>query len=288
MKQIIQNFKTGKISLKELPSPALQGGGILVKTVNSLISIGTEKLMLDLARKNIVAKAIDRPDQAKQVIEKVRKEGLKTTYQKVLNRLEEPKPLGYSRCGEVIGVGKNGGNFRVGDRVACAGAGYASHAEIIFVPKNLAVKIPEKISFEEAAYTTLGAIALQGIRQAEPRLGDIVFVMGLGLLGLITVQLLKANGCVVIGSDIDNSKLKLARELGADHTIHAKDSQQVDLVKDLTRNQGVDAVIITASSKSNEPIELSAELARQKGKVIAVGNNIDFQRTILYAATSIF
>jgi predicted dehydrogenase/threonine dehydrogenase-like Zn-dependent dehydrogenase len=271
MKQIVQNFKNGQLRLKEVPAPNTATGGVLVKTVNSLISIGTEKMMLDLARKSMLGKAKERPDQVQQVIKKVKKEGLKSTYLKVMNQLEEPKPLGYSCSGIVLEVGENGGNFQVGDRVACAGAGYANHAEINFVPKNLVVKIPESVSFEEAAYSTLGAIALQGVRQAEPSLGDIVFVMGLGLLGLITVQLLKANGCIVIGSDLNSNKIKLAQNLGIDHAFHGNKGELLHQVQRITQNQGVDAVIITASSKSNEPIELAGELARSKSKIIAVG-----------------
>ncbi|MBA7519425.1 Inositol 2-dehydrogenase/D-chiro-inositol 3-dehydrogenase [subsurface metagenome] len=271
MKQIVQNFKNGQLSLKEVPAPNTATGGVLVKTVNSLISIGTEKMMLDLGRKSMLGKAKERPDQVQQVIKKVKKEGLKSTYQKVMNQLEEPKPLGYSCSGIVLEVGENGGNFQVGDRVACAGAGYANHAEINYIPKNLTVKIPDSVSFEEAAYTTLSAIALQGVRQAEPNLGDVVFVMGLGLLGLITVQLLKANGCIVIGSDLDSSKIKVAQNLGIDYAFMGDQFDMLSQVNTITQNQGVDVVIITASSKSNEPIELAAELARHKSKVIAVG-----------------
>jgi len=271
MKQIVQNFKNGQLGLKEVPAPTTSTGGVLVKTINSLISIGTEKMMLDLARKSMVGKAKERPDQVQQVINKVKKEGLKTTYQKVMNKLEEPKALGYSCSGIVLEVGENGGNFQMGDRVACAGAGYANHAEINFVPKNLAVRIPDSVSFEDAAYTTLGAIALQGVRQTEPSLGDVVFVMGLGLLGLITVQLLKANGCVVIGSDLNPNRVKQSQKFGIDYAFIGDQGDMLSKVNSLTQNQGVDAVIITASSKSNKPIELAAELARQKGRVVAVG-----------------
>jgi len=271
MRQIVQNFRNGKLYLKEVPSPNISPGGILVKTVNSLISIGTEKLMLDLARKSMIGKARERPDQVHQVVEKIKKEGLKSTYKKLMNQLDEPKPLGYSCSGIVIEVGENGGNFQVGDRVACAGAGYANHAEINFVPKNLAVRIPPDVSFEEAAYTTVGAIALQGVRQTEPNLGDVVFVMGLGLLGLITIQLLKANGCIVIGSDINPERVKLAIKLGIDRALLVNEDNIVHETKKLTYGYGVDSVIITASTKSNEPIELSAELSRHKGKVVALG-----------------
>ncbi|NOQ98252.1 MAG: zinc-binding dehydrogenase, partial [Calditrichae bacterium] len=271
MKQIVQNFKNGKLSLKEVPTPNLSQGGILVKTANSLISIGTEKYMLDIARKSLLGKAKERPDQVRQVIEKVKKEGVRSTYQKVMNQLDEPKPIGYSCSGIVLAVGENGGNFQVGDRVACAGAGYANHGEVNFIPKNLAVKIPDTVSLEEAAYTTVGAIALQGIRQADPSIGDIVFVLGLGLLGLITVQLLKANGCTVIGTDLDPQKVKIAKKLGIDYAIYGKYDHVISEVQKITQNHGADAVIITAGTKSNEPIELAAEVTRQKGRVVAVG-----------------
>jgi predicted dehydrogenase/threonine dehydrogenase-like Zn-dependent dehydrogenase len=271
MKQIVQNFKNGKLTLKEVPSPNLSPGGILVKTANSLISVGTEKYMLDIARKSLIGKAKERPDQVKQVIDKVKKEGLRSTYQKVMNQLDEPKPLGYSCSGIVLAIGDNGGNFRVGDRVACGGAGYANHGEVNFVPKNLAVKIPGVVSMEEAAYTTVGAIALQGIRQADPKIGDVVFVLGLGLLGLITIQLLKANGCIVIGSDLDPAKVKIAQKFGMDYAISGKADHIVSEVDLITQSHGADITIITAGTKSNEPIELAAEVTRQKGRVVAVG-----------------
>jgi len=271
MKQIVQNFKNGKLSLKDVPTPNLSTGGILVKTAHSLISVGTEKYMLDIARKSLIGKAKERPDQVKQVIDKVKKEGLISTYQKVMNQLDEPKPLGYSCSGTVLEVGENGGNFQVGDRVACGGAGYANHSEVNFVPKNLAVKIPNAVSLEEAAYTTVGAIALQGIRQADPNIGDIVFVLGLGLIGLITMQLLKANGCTVIGTDLDPEKIKIAKQFGMDYGLSGKTDHIVSEVGMITQGQGADTVIITAGTKSNEPIELAAEVVRQKGRVVAVG-----------------
>jgi predicted dehydrogenase len=271
VKQIVQSFKTGKLETKEVPVPACLQNGVLVKTAYSVISIGTEKLMIDLAKKSLIGKAKARPDQVKQVLQKVKKEGLKSTYQKVLNTLDEPKPLGYSCSGVVMEVGINGGNFQVGDRVACAGAGYANHAEVNFIPKNLVARIPTGVDLKDAAYTTIGAIALQGVRQAEPNLGDTVFVLGLGLLGLITVQLLKANGCRVIGADINRSRVELAKKLGADFAWVADSEKHIENTKSTTEGHGVDAVIITASSDSNEPIELAAELARKKGIVVAVG-----------------
>jgi predicted dehydrogenase/threonine dehydrogenase-like Zn-dependent dehydrogenase len=271
LKQIVNNFKTGKLRLVEVPSPACQDGGIVIKNICSLVSIGTEKMMIDLAKKSLVNKAKERPDQVQQVIQKVKNEGLVSTYKKVMNALDEPKPLGYSCSGIIVEIGNNGGNFQVGDRVACAGAGFANHAEFNFIPKNLAVKIPENVSFEEAAYTTVGAIALQGVRQSEPNLGDIACVIGLGLLGLLTVQLLKANGCIVIGTDLDKKKVKLAQKLGADYAFQADRSKLISKVKQITQDQGVDVVIISASSKSNEPIEMAADLSRHKGKVVALG-----------------
>jgi predicted dehydrogenase/threonine dehydrogenase-like Zn-dependent dehydrogenase len=271
VKQIVQSFKTGKLEFIDVPAPICMPNGILVRTVFSLISIGTEKLMIDLAKKSLIGKAKERPDQVKQVVDKVKKEGLKQTYKKVLNKLEDPKPLGYSCSGKVIEVGTNGGNFQVGDFVACAGAGYANHAEVNFVPKNLAVKIPKGVALEDAAYTTVGAIALQGVRQVEPKLGDVVFVMGLGLLGLITIQLLKASGCIVIGSDLNPNRLKLANKLGIDRALLVDKDNIIDETEKLTDGHGADAVIIAASTKSNAPIESSAQLTRRKGKVIALG-----------------
>ena len=212
---------------------------------------------------------MDRPDLVRKVLERVRKDGVVETAKMVLGRLDQPAALGYSCAGVVLEAGAKASGFRAGDRVACAGQNYASHAEIVYVPKNLCVHIPDGVEFEDAAFVTLGAIAMQGVRQAEPRLGDRVAVIGLGLLGQLTVQLLKAQGCIVLGSDIAEDKLELARRLGADVT-----ALPIDLANAATafsEGHGLDVVMITASTKDNGPIEMAGEIARKKGRVVVVG-----------------
>jgi len=269
MKQLIQSFKTGELGLFEVPAPICQESGALVETTVSLVSAGTEKMLVDFAKKSILSKAKDRPDLVKQVVDKMKKEGIKNTLEKVFTKLDTPIPLGYSLSGRVVEVGSNMSGVNIGDRVACGGAGYANHSEINYVPKNLMVKIPDGVDDIDASFVTVGAIALQGVRQCEPKLGDRVAVIGLGLLGQLTVQLLKANGCKVIGSDVDPDKIELAKKLGANEVCHAK-----DLIKksnEFTNGYGVDAVVITASTKSNQPTIDSAEISRMRGRVIFVG-----------------
>jgi polar amino acid transport system substrate-binding protein len=219
MKQILQNVRSGVVSAYDVPSPGVQRGRVLVRTAASLISAGTEKVAVDSGKKSLLGRAKERPDLVKQVIEKVRAEGLIKAYRSVQTKLDGTTALGYSAAGIVSAVGDGVTGFLPGDRVACAGAGYASHAEVISVPQNLCVRLPENVSFEEGAFGTLGAIALQGVRLAEPTLGEAVVVMGLGLLGQLTVQLLRANGCRVFGIDLDRTKFELAIELGAEMSL---------------------------------------------------------------------
>lgn len=270
MKQVIQNFKTGELSVGDVPPPALRPSGVLVRTVRSLISAGTERGTVSVGQSSLVGKARQRPDLVKQVIDNVRREGVAATMQKVKTRLESLKPLGYSAAGVVAAVGEGVTDLKVGDRVACAGAGYASHAEIIFVPRNLCTKIPDGVSFDDASYTTLGAIAMQGVRQAEVRLGEAVAVIGLGLLGQITVQLLRASGCRVVGIDVDERTVERAKRSGADLALRRSDDveRQIDA---FTSGHGADAVIITASTSSADPIELAGAIARDRAKVVVVG-----------------
>ncbi len=278
MFQIIQYQKTGEMSIEEVPAPRLKDGGVLVQNVFSLISTGTERTSVETAQASLIGKARSRPDLVRQVIDNVKREGLLATYEKVQNRLDNYKELGYSSAGIVVESSVT--TFKPGDRVACAG--YAYHAEFIFVPKNLVVKIPAGVSFEEAAFTTLGAIALQGVRQADVRIGEQVAVIGLGLVGLITVQLLKANGCRVIGLDISENNFELAKKLGCDAcTLSIPDAGKV--VEAFTKGYGTDAVIITASTRSNEPLELALQLARKKSKVVVVGAvGMDVPRSPFY------
>ena len=270
MKQVVQNYRTGELAVEELPPPSLRPGGVLVQTAYSLISAGTERTIVETAQNSLVGKARERPDLVRQVFETFKREGLRATYEKVKAKLNQIKSLGYSASGVVIGVGADAGEFRVGDRVACAGAGYASHAEVIYVPKNLCVKVPEKASLESACYTTVGAIAMQGIRQADARLGESVAVIGLGLVGQITVQILKAAGCMVVGIDIDPRACELAKKSGAD--LVASDAAAArSACAALTEGRGADCVLITAGTKSNEPVELAGELARDRATVVIVG-----------------
>ena len=281
MKQLIQSFKTGELGVFDVPAPICQENGCLVKTNISLVSAGTEKMLVDFAKKSILAKAKDRPDLVKQVLDKMKKEGVKNTLEKVFTKLDTPIPLGYSLAGEVIEVGKNVNEFNIGDRVACGGAGYANHAEINYVPKNLMVKIPSSVDDIDASFVTVGAIALQGVRQANPLLGEKIAVMGLGLIGQLTVQLLKANGCKVIGSDIDPDKLKLAKKLGADEVCNA--SELIEKSNNFSNGYGVDGVIITASALSNQLVIDAGEISRMRGRVVIVGLvGMDIPRDIYY------
>lgn len=267
MKQIIQSYRTGELWLADVPGPALKSGGVVVQTAASLVSAGTERMIVELAKKSLIGKAQARPDLVRKVIDKIRTEGLAPTMTAVFAKLDAPIPLGYSCAGVVVEAGERSG-FRAGDRVACAGAGYATHAEFNFVPRNLCVRLPDSVGFADAAYATLGSIALQGVRQADLRLGESVAVIGLGLLGLLTVQLLKASGCRVIGADPSPARCDLARSLGADETVG---SGLADAAAAFTGGHGVDAVIVAAATKSNEPIEVAAEACRPKGRVVVVG-----------------
>lgn len=268
MKQVVQNYRTGELKAADVPAPALAAGSLLVATRASLISAGTEKQLMDLAKASLAGKAIARPDLVRRVMRNVKRDGLRPTMEKVFAKLDTPIPLGYSIAGEVLRVGRGVQGYAVGDRVACAGAGLANHAEINAVPKNLTVPIPDGVDDENASFVTLGAIALQGVRQAEPTLGEHFVVMGLGLIGLLTVQLLKANGCRVLGFDPKPERAALARELGADMAINVGLSEAV---QGFTGGQGADGVIITASAKSSEPLNLAAEISRLRGRIVLVG-----------------
>jgi len=270
MKQVLQNRKTGRPFVGEVPVPALQRGRVLVRTAASLISAGTERAAVELVSKGLVQEARQRPDLVKAVVAKVKNEGLLNTFASVRDKMAASQALGYSAAGIVAAVAEDVTEFQVGDRVACAGVGYASHAEVLSVPKNLCVQLPDDVSFESGAYGTLGAIALQGVRLAEPTLGESVVVIGLGLVGQLTVQLLKANGCRVFGLDLDESRVALALELGADKAIVSTDAAAKE-IETWTRGHGADAVLITAATDSNQPIELAARVSRLKGRVIVVG-----------------
>lgn len=282
MKQVVQNFRSGQLKVEDLPPPALRPGGVLVRTSFSLISAGTERTTVETGQSSLIGKARSRPDLVRQVVETFKREGLVSTYEKVKARLSQTRELGYSVSGVIYEVGRDAQEFRVGDRVACAGAGYASHAEVIYVPKNLCCKAPDNVSLESACYTTVGAIALQGVRQADPRLGEAVAVIGLGLVGQLTVQLLKAAGCRVLGIDIDESACDLAKESGADAAVDTRSAKGT--CDALTEGHGADCIVITAATKTSEPIKLAAELARDRARVVVVGLvGMEVPRDVFYA-----
>jgi polar amino acid transport system substrate-binding protein len=283
VKQVLQNRKTGRPFVGEVPVPALQRGRVLVRTVASLISAGTERAAVELVSKGLVQEARQRPDLVKAVVSKVRNEGLLNTLSAVRDKMAASQALGYSAAGIVAAVADDVTEFQVGDRVACAGVGFASHAEVLSVPKNLCVHLPENVSFQNGAYGTLGAIALQGVRLAEPTLGESVVVIGLGLVGQLTVQLLKANGCRVFGLDLDPARVALARELGADHAEISSDAAP-NTIDTWTKGHGADAVLITAATDSNQPVELAAKVSRLKGRVIIVGmTGLDIPRAPFFS-----
>lgn len=270
MKQIIQNYRTGEIEVADVPVPNCGTNSILVKNISSLISIGTEKSIIDLGKKSLLGKAKARPDLVKRFLDKAKKEGFLKTFQEALGRLDNPTPLGYSSAGIVMEVGKNVHKFSPGDRVACIGAGYASHAEYITVPENLCCKIPENVDFEEASFGMLGIIALHGVRCANLTFGENVAVIGLGLLGLLTIQILRGYGCRVIGFDVSSSKIEIAKKLGFEN-VYNEIEEFKNKVDKITNSFGADAVIITAATKSAEPVNVAVDISRQRGRIVMVG-----------------
>jgi predicted dehydrogenase len=270
VKQILQSAKSGELELAEVPAPTAAPGQVLVRTHFSVVSPGTEKLSMSFARKSMLGKARSRPDLVRQVMRKLRQEGPLPTYRTVMTRLETPQPLGYSSAGVVLEVGEGVTGFAPGDRVACAGAGYASHAELVVVPENLVAPVPDGVPLEQAAFATLGAIALQGLRVAQPTLGEIAAVIGLGLIGQLAVQLLRANGCRVLGIDLDATRVKSAQGQGAEWGA-APDGIPASWSDEATGGHGVDLVLVTAASESSAPIQLAAELCRHKGRISVVG-----------------
>jgi len=270
VKQVLQNLKSGTVTVTDVPAPVARPGLVLVRTAASLISAGTERMTVEAGQKSLLGRAVQQPALVKQVIQKARSEGISNTFDAVRAKLASLVALGYSAAGNVIEVGEGVTDFRPGDRVACAGVGYASHAEVLSVPKNLCVRLPESVGFDAAAFGTLGAIAMQGVRLAELTLGESVVVIGLGLIGQLTVQLLKAHGCRVFGIDLDEKKIQLAHQLGTDDGC-GPDNEARKRVLAWSRGRGADAVLITAASESNQPVELAGEISRAKGRVVAVG-----------------
>jgi predicted dehydrogenase/threonine dehydrogenase-like Zn-dependent dehydrogenase len=292
MKQLLQDARTGDLTVTEVPAPQLLPGCVLVRTAASLVSAGTERASAEFARMNLLAKAKSRPDLVRDVLAKLQRDGLAATVRTVRSRLDQPQSVGYSSAGTVVSIGDGVSDVSVGDRVACAGAGYAVHAEVACVPRLLVAKIPLKgfaevrhakpISFEEAAFGTVGAICLHGLRTAEVTLGDTVAVIGLGLIGQITVQLLKAAGCRVLGTDLIGHRADLAIQSGADATAITPEEFRARCFQE-TGGAGVDSVLITAETSSSDPVNLAAEIARDRAIIVAVGTvGMNLQRKLYY------
>ncbi len=267
MKQILQSFKTGKTELTELPSPVVKPGQVLIQTTRSLVSLGTERMLVEFGKASLIQKARQQPDKVKMVLDKIKAEGLMPTIETVFNKLEQPLPLGYCNVGKVIEVGEGVKDFKIGDRVASNG----QHAEFVSVPQNLVAHIPDSITDEEASFTVVGSIGLQGIRLVKPQFGETVVVIGLGLIGLLTAEMLLANGCTVIGYDLDDAKVTIAKNKGVIAFNPAKGDHPVKFVENKTNGVGADAVIITASAKSNDIISDAANMSRKRGRIVLVG-----------------
>jgi predicted dehydrogenase/threonine dehydrogenase-like Zn-dependent dehydrogenase len=283
MKQVFQDARNAEITVEEVPAPKLLAGCVFVRTAASLVSAGTERASSEFAGKSLLQKARMRPDLVRDVLNKISRDGLMAAASAVRSRLDQPSALGYSSAGIVITVGEGITDINVGDRVACAGAGHAVHAEFACVPRLLVAKVPsESVSFDEAAFTTLGAVALHGVRNADAKLGDVVAVIGLGLLGQLTVQILKAAGCCVLGMDISSERADLALHLGAD-AVSTSASGFRDLCLQRSAGHGVDSVLIAAQSASNDPVNLAGAVARNRAVVVAVGTvAMDIPRRTFY------
>lgn len=267
MRQILQSLKTGEIEIADIPVPTVKAGHLLIQTARSLISVGTERMLLDFGRAGWIDKARQQPDKVRQVFQKIRTDGLLATAESVMRKLDQPLALGYSNAGHVVAVGKGVTGFAVGDRVVSNG----NHADVVCVPENLCAKIPDGVGDDAASFTVIASIALEGIRLGQPTLGESVAVMGLGLIGLLTVQMLRANGCRVIGFDFDPAKIALAREFGAEAHNLAEGVDPVAAATSFSRGHGVDAVIITAATKSDDPIHQAPQMCRKRGRVVLVG-----------------
>jgi predicted dehydrogenase/threonine dehydrogenase-like Zn-dependent dehydrogenase len=267
VKQILQSLKNGATEVADVPVPGVRRGQLLIQTSNTLVSAGTERMLVEFGKAGWIEKALRQPDKVRMVLDKIKTDGLQPTIEGVFNRLDQPLPLGYCNVGRVLEVGVGGTAFAVGERVISNG----KHAEVVSVPVNLCAKVPDAVSDEEAAFTVLGAIALQGIRLVQPTLGECVVVTGLGLIGLVTVQLLRAHGCRVLGLDFDKEKLELARKFGAEVVDLAAGQDPVKAAELYSRGRGVDAVIVTAATKSSEPMHQAASMCRKRGRIVLVG-----------------
>ncbi len=267
MHQILQSLKTGNTEVAEVPVPAVRRGQLLIQSSQTLVSAGTERMLVEFGKAGWIEKARQQPDKVRMVLDKIRTDGLMPTLEAVFNKLDQPLPLGYCNVGRVTALGAGVTGYEPGDRVISNG----KHADVVSVPINLCAKVPDAVSDEEAAFTVLGAIALQGIRLVQPTLGETVVVTGLGLIGLVTVQLLKANGCRVLGLDYDPAKLELAKAFGAEVVDLSAGQDPVPAAEAFSRGRGVDAVIVTAATKSSEPMHQAALMCRKRGRIVLVG-----------------
>jgi len=282
MKQLLQNMKTGEPQVTEVPVPQCQPGTALVQTAVSLVSSGTERMVVEFAKQGLLGKAQSRPDLMRQLINKAQREGLLTTFEAAMNKLDQPMALGYSSAGTIVEVGEDLPGFKAGDRVACAGGGHAVHAEFAVIPQNLMVAIPEGVDFDQAAFATVGAVALQGFRLADVQVGSRVAVIGLGLLGLLATGLASAAGCEVLGIDLDSQRVALAKSMGAANAVTRDQAEEAASV--FSHGRGVDAVLICADADSNDPITLAGQIARDRAKVVAVGAvGLEIPRNAYYA-----
>lgn len=267
MKQLLQNLKTGETIVEDIPCPNIIPGSLLIRTSKTLVSAGTERMLVDFGKANLIDKARQQPDKVKMVVDKVKTDGLMPTIESVRNKLDQPLPLGYCNVGTVLEAGAEVSDFKTGERVVSN----SKHAEVVLAPNNLCCKIPDSVTDEQASFTVLGAIALQGIRLTQPTLGETVVVTGLGLIGLMAVQLLKAHGCRVLGIDFDSEKIKIAQQFGAEVVDLSKGEDPISKAQAFSRGRGVDAVIITASTKSNDPVHHAALMCRKRGRIVLVG-----------------
>ncbi|NOZ33171.1 MAG: Gfo/Idh/MocA family oxidoreductase [Alphaproteobacteria bacterium] len=267
MKQILQNLRTGATEVTNVPSPTASPGHVLVRTSKTLISVGTERMLVEFGKANLLNKAREQPERVQQVLNKIRTDGLLPTIETVFAKLNQPLPLGYCNVGAVLETGRGVSGFSVGSRVVSNG----KHAEVVAVPKNLCALVPEGVTDDEAAFTVLGAVALQGIRLINPTLGEAFVVTGLGLVGLLTVQLLKASGCRVLGLDFDPLRLELARKFGAETVDLAAGEDPVEAGARFSKGRGVDGVLLTASTKSSKPVHQGAQMCRKRGRIVLVG-----------------
>jgi predicted dehydrogenase len=280
MKQLLQNLRTGTTEIANVPLPQPRPGTVLVRTAASLVSAGTERMVVEFAEKSLLGKARSRPDLVRQLADKARREGLLTTLEAAFNRLDQPMPLGYSSAGTIVLPGEGVRGFRAGDRVACAGGGYAVHAEFAVVPVNLLAVLPDSVDFEAAAFSTLGAIAMHGFRLAEAQIGERMGVIGLGLLGLLAAGIARAAGCQVFGVDIDPQRVALAQQIGVTAVLRA---QAEEAAQAFSRGCGLDAILICADTASADPVNLAGVLARDRARVIATGAvGLNLPRKIYY------